>query len=150
MLDIHHILGTRIDIADARSNATFKLCARPTQQPERIQQLHAAGEDVSMHASVRTMFVLSSFNGDQKTINITLLLESAVSVLSGDNQLSAGDERPLKRARLNAPTVSDDQHVEAQQTVPPLASLLRVRRLPEQFSRCNSGQIWPTCALHQL
>jgi hypothetical protein len=94
--------------------------------------------------------VLSSFNGDLKTINLTLLLESAVSVLSGDNQLSAGDERPLKRARLNAPTVSDDQHVEAQQTVPPLASLLRVRDLPEQFSRCNPGQIWPTCALHQL
>ena len=69
MLDIHHILGTRIDIADATSNATFKLCARPIQQPERKQQLHAAGEHVSMNASVRTMLsFLASIETDEQQI----------------------------------------------------------------------------------
>ncbi len=58
-----------------------------------------------------------------------------------DRSAVAGNDRPLKRARLDAPTTSD-QHLEAtqKQMIPPVASLLRVRGLPEQFSRCDTGQ----------
>ncbi|BDA43991.1 Tyrosyl-DNA phosphodiesterase 1 [Coccomyxa sp. Obi] len=104
VLEISHGDGIRIDIANAKHNASFKLCARPSLKPDPQQQSrHMRGVSVNGAAHA-----------------------------AGDNP-AGDDEPPLKRARLDG-AASTYQQGEAhqQQAIPPAFSLLHVRGLPEQ------------------